>query len=169
MGCLQCIGIVGTEVVRCVFQYPALWSSISDSGAGFSFGWTEATQTFRPSVPCRSMQRLQNKFKVTLAALNQPAGSPLAWMKFIEHGYSRGKIPNGYLCKETSDCLSSPYKGHCYPGPPNNENKYCIDRDSNCALPGTSGTLYGAEIDLQGQTFQCFKPTSGPARWRLSK
>jgi hypothetical protein len=53
---------------------------------------------------------------------------------------------DGAVCSIESDCSS----GYCYPGP--NGQNYCINRDYNCAWPGTRGAVWGEVYYFEGTT-----------------
>jgi hypothetical protein len=89
------------------------------------------------------------------------------YAKYRYHWYSAGQIPDGYRCDEpgeTDDCVSN----RCWPGPPNNQIYYCMARASNCAVPGTSGTLFDTEVSIGSHTYVC-RSKQPEAIWSVVK
>jgi hypothetical protein len=82
--------------------------------------------------------------------------------RFVNHTFAKGQIPNGFACQADSDCDQSDRKAVCYPGPPNNAIRYCMDATNNCALPGTSGTKFELPVRVGDRRFACNKKE---ARW----
>ena len=68
------------------------------------------------------------------------------------------KLADGQRCSTNSACQS----GSCTPGPsyfPNSSGpKYCLNRNLNCALPGTAGARYGQNYSFKGNTLKCLNP-----------
>jgi len=72
------------------------------------------------------------------------------------------KMGNGARCDSKADCLSN----YCYPVPPDNSAKYCLAANMNCAFPDSYGYKYGQTVIWEGKKFECYRPPSGPAKWR---
>lgn len=68
------------------------------------------------------------------------------------------KRTDGSQCNSASECLS----GYCTPGPalhPDGKGaKYCLNRNLNCSLPGSSGARYGQTVLFHGQRLSCSNP-----------
>ena len=69
---------------------------------------------------------------------------------------------NGQKCESKKDC----YSGYCYPGPDITKSNFCLAAQVNCAFPGADGYRYGDIVPIQGDKFQCYRPSSGLARWK---
>lgn len=70
----------------------------------------------------------------------------------------------GQVCSTNTDCFS----GHCYPGPGNNNEKYCLHARKNCAFPGNEGVMYGDVRGFDGSNWECYNPRreGEQATWR---
>jgi len=59
------------------------------------------------------------------------------------------KLADGVECSSYDQCQSN----YCYAGPEN--KKYCVNRDLNCAQPGTAGVTFGSTYVYNGAQYQC--------------
>ena len=62
---------------------------------------------------------------------------------------TRGLISDGLECNSYDQCQSN----YCYAGPEN--KKYCVNRDLNCAQPGTVGVTFGSTYTYNGSQYRC--------------
>jgi len=66
-----------------------------------------------------------------------------------EQGLVASSFIDGQECSSYGQCQS----GYCYPGPEN--KKYCVNRNLNCAQPGTVGVTFGSTYTYNGSQYRC--------------
>jgi len=72
------------------------------------------------------------------------------------------KVGLGEPCKAMKDCLSL----SCYPGPGDSGN-FCNESRTNCAFPRARGFMYRTVKEYEGKDYQCYRPSTGKARWKI--
>lgn len=104
--------------------------------------------------------------KIKEASLIEKCKNEKAFEKLQkENSQGVALLKNGEECAKSFDCIS----GYCYPGPPDNEKKYCLDENLNCANANSDGAVYGDIVEVERKYYRCIRPPEGPARWRLQK
>ena len=100
------------------------------------------------------MKRLSIAFSVSVLlsggiAFAQASYDRTNWQAFTTHSFASGKVPPGYSCSNSAECLptSAPgyaarSQGDCYPGGDMVPGRsFCERIDKNCSLPGTDGVM----------------------------
>ncbi|RVU39040.1 DUF4157 domain-containing protein [Hwanghaeella grinnelliae] len=73
----------------------------------------------------------------------------LKWECRTGQGWVKTGLADGAKCQNSSECSSD----YCYPNP--DGSNYCLNRNLNCALPGSSGAKWGDRATVEGTTWTC--------------
>ena len=153
----QCADRPTTQVPRTSMPTLTFTANPSEiqSGGRTTVSWSTTNATSCTPIPGTS-GAITGEVSYTLTenttfpmACTGPGGSVSKNITVTVSQVQPTKLADGVECSSYDQCQSN----YCYAGPEN--KKYCVNRDLNCAQPGTAGVTFGSTYVYNGAQYQC--------------